>query len=274
MGIVAWCPYLYGSHSNSNNYPIYMGFPCALPVMNSKAIELIVKLELALNSNLSLNSKFDRKQYFYSDLPKGYHISQFDIPIALGRFINVDLPVEFDGGHMKFGITRIHMEEDAGKLLQSRNGAHVDLNKAGVPFLEIVSKLDISTGIEAAEMQRLVRYLGVEIKKENSFSAIHKAIDFKISRQSLFDSQSLGDQIVQETKLWEEGYQRKIAIRKKERLADYRYIPEPDLLPEVVITTDYIDSIYSTLPELREMKRRRYEEMGLSIQDVLFLAKC
>ncbi|KAF6144423.1 hypothetical protein GIB67_024650 [Kingdonia uniflora] len=269
------CPYLYGSHPNSNICPICMGLPGALPVMNSKVIEFAVKLGLALNSNLSLNSKFDRKQYFYPDLPKGYQISQFDIPIALGGFIDVDLPLEFGGGHRKFGITRVHMEEDAGKLLHSGNGAQVDLNRAGVPLLEIVSEPDMRTGIEAAEyaaeIQRLVRYLGVEIKNVNSFSAIHKAIDFEISRQALFHSQSQGDQIVQETRLWEEGSQRTITMRKKEGLADYRYFPEPDL-PEVVITTDYIDSIRSTLPELPEMKRRRYEEMGLSMQDVLFLA--
>ncbi|KAF6142124.1 hypothetical protein GIB67_037042 [Kingdonia uniflora] len=257
------CPYLYGSHFNSNNCPIYIGLPCALTVMNSKVIELTVKLGLTLNSNLSLNSKFDRKQYFYPDLPKGYQILQ-------GGFIDVDLHLEFGGGHKKFGITRVHMEEDL------RNGAQVDLNKVGVPLLKIVSKPDMRTCIGdaeyATEIQRFVHYLGVEIKKVNSFLAIHKAINIEISRQALLDSQSLGDKIVQETKLWEEGSQRKITMRKKEGLADYRYFLEPDL-PEVVITIYHIDSIHSTLLELLEMKRRKYEEMGLSMQDVLFLAK-
>ncbi|KAK7827057.1 glutamyl-trna(gln) amidotransferase subunit b [Quercus suber] len=151
------CPYNYGSPPNTSVCPICMGLPGALPVLNSKVIELAVKVGLALNSKLSLNSKFDRKQYFYPDLPKGYQISQFDVPIASGGYIDLDLPVEFGGGHRRFGITRVHMEEDAGKLLHSENER--------VPLLEIVSEPDMRTGIEAAEyaaeLQRLVRYLGV-----------------------------------------------------------------------------------------------------------------
>uniref|UniRef100_A0A2C9W7W3 Aspartyl/Glutamyl-tRNA(Gln) amidotransferase subunit B/E catalytic domain-containing protein n=1 Tax=Manihot esculenta TaxID=3983 RepID=A0A2C9W7W3_MANES len=167
------CPYNYGAPPNSSICPICMGLPGALPVLNSKVIEFAVRLGLALNCKLSLNSKFDRKQYFYPDLPKGYQISQFDVPIATGGYIDLDLPVEFGGGHRKFGITRVHMEEDAGKLLHSGNGSYsqeitcslVDLNRAGVPLLEIVSEPDMRNGIEAAEyaaeLQRVVRYLGV-----------------------------------------------------------------------------------------------------------------
>lgn len=118
------CPYNYGSPPNTSVCPICMGLPGALPVLNSKVIEFAVKLGLALNCKLSLNSKFDRKQYFYPDLPKGYQISQFDVPIAAGGFIDVDLPVEYGGGHRKFGITRVHMEEDAGKLLHAENGSY------------------------------------------------------------------------------------------------------------------------------------------------------
>ncbi|KAK8511226.1 hypothetical protein V6N13_013645 [Hibiscus sabdariffa] len=299
------CPYNYGSQPNTSICPICMGLPGALPVLNSKVIEFAVKLGLALNCKLSLNSKFDRKQYFYPDLPKGYQISQFDIPIATGGYVDLDLPLEFGGGHRKFGITRVHMEEDAGKLLHSGNGAQVDLNRAGVPLLEIVSEPDMRTGIEAAEyaaeLQRVVRYLGisngnmqegslrcdvnvsirpigqsefgtkVEIKNLNSFSSINRAIDFEISRQALLLSEGQGDQIVQETRLWEEGAQKTITMRKKEGLSDYRYFPEPDL-PEVILTQEYVDSILKSLPELPEMKRRRYENMGLSMQDVLFLA--
>ncbi|KAM7466357.1 hypothetical protein LguiB_013919 [Lonicera macranthoides] len=301
------CPYNYGSQPNTSICPICMGLPGALPVMNKKVIEFAVKLGLALNSELCFNSKFDRKQYFYPDLPKGYQISQFDIPIATGGFIDLDLPVEFGGGHRRFGITRVHMEEDAGKLLHTGNGSYsqVDLNRAGVPLLEIVSEPDMRTGIEAAEyaaeLQRLVRYLGVsngnmqegslrcdvnvsvrpigqlhfgtkvEIKNLNSFSAMSRAIDFEISRQALLHSQGHADQIVQETRLWEEGAQKTVTMRKKEGLADYRYFPEPDL-PEVVLTKDYVDVIRDSIPELPEMKRRRYENMGLSMQDVLFLA--
>ncbi|GAV85687.1 GatB_Yqey domain-containing protein/GatB_N domain-containing protein [Cephalotus follicularis] len=315
------CPYSYGSQPNTNICPICMGLPGALPVLNSKVIHFAVKLGLALNCILSFNSKFDRKQYFYPDLPKGYQISQFDVPIAMGGYIDLDIPVEFGGGHRRFGITRVHMEEDAGKLLHSEMGMclpysssyltlliyllQVDLNRAGVPLLEIVSEPDMRTGVEAAEyaaeVQRMVRYLGVsngnmqegslrcdvnvsirpvgqlefgtkvEIKNVNSFSSINRAIDFEITRQALLHSQGQGDQIVQETRLWEEGAQKTITMRKKEGLSDYRYFPEPDL-PEVILNKEYVDSICNSLPELPEKKRRRYEGMGLSMQDVLFLA--
>ncbi|KAJ6719341.1 GLUTAMYL-TRNA(GLN) AMIDOTRANSFERASE SUBUNIT B MITOCHONDRIAL [Salix purpurea] len=308
------CPYNYGAQPNTSICPVCMGLPGALPVLNSKVIEFAVKLGLALNCKLSLNSKFDRKQYFYPDLPKGYQISQFDIPIATNGYVDLDLPMEFGGGHRRFGITRVHMEEDAGKLLHSGNGigiavfticSLVDLNRAGVPLLEIVSEPDMRNGIEAAEyaaeIQRVVRYLGisngnmqegslrcdvnvsirpigqsefgtkVEIKNLNSFSSVNRAIDYEISRQALLHSQGQGSSIVQETRLWEEGSQKTITMRKKEGLSDYRYFPEPDL-PEVIVKKEYVDSIQNSLPELPEMKRRRYESMGLSMQDVLFLA--
>ncbi|CAI9118018.1 OLC1v1019519C3 [Oldenlandia corymbosa var. corymbosa] len=300
------CPYNYGAQPNTSICPVCMGLPGALPVLNSKVIECAVKVGLALNCKLSLNSKFDRKQYFYPDLPKGYQISQFDVPIATSGYIDVDLPVEFGGGHRKFGVTRVHMEEDAGKLLHTGTGSYsqVDLNRAGVPLLEIVSEPDMRTGIEAAEyaaeLQRLVRYLGVsngnmqegslrcdvnisirpigqqefgtkvEIKNLNSFSSVGRAIDYEISRQVLLHSQGQADQIVQETRLWEEGAQKTTTMRKKEGLSDYRYFPEPDL-PGISITEEYVDDIRNSLPELPEMKRRRYEKMGLSMQDVLFL---
>ncbi|XP_070030230.1 glutamyl-tRNA(Gln) amidotransferase subunit B, chloroplastic/mitochondrial [Nicotiana sylvestris] len=301
------CPYNYGSPPNTSVCPVCMGLPGALPVLNSKVIECAVRVGLALNCKLSLSSKFDRKQYFYPDLPKGYQISQFDIPIASGGYLDVDLPVEFGGGHRKFGVTRVHMEEDAGKLLHTDGGSYsqVDLNRAGVPLLEIVSEPDMRTGIEAAEyaaeLQRLVRYLGVsngnmqegslrcdvnisvrpigqlefgtkvEIKNLNSFSSVSRAIDYEISRQVLLHSQGQVDQIVQETRLWEEGAQKTVTMRKKEGLADYRYFPEPDL-PGVTLTEEYVDNIRKSLPEVPEAKRRRYENMGLSMQDVLFLA--
>ncbi|AEE32309.1 Glutamyl-tRNA(Gln) amidotransferase subunit B, chloroplastic/mitochondrial [Arabidopsis thaliana] len=301
------CSNNYGSYPNTSICPVCMGLPGALPVLNSKVVEFGVRLGLALNCDLSLKSKFDRKQYFYPDLPKGYQISQFDIPIASGGYVDVDIPLEFGGGHRRFGITRVHMEEDAGKLLHSDTGdySQVDLNRAGVPLLEIVSEPDMRSGIEAAEyaceMQRIARYLGVsngnmqegslrcdvnisirpigqaefgtkvEIKNLNAFSAISRAIDFEISRQALLYNQGKADQIVTETRLWEEGAQKTVTMRKKEGLADYRYFPEPDL-PEVILTQEYVDSIRASLPELPEAKRRRYEAMGLGMQDVLFLA--
>ncbi|KAI5436251.1 hypothetical protein KIW84_022644 [Lathyrus oleraceus] len=231
------CPYSYGSFPNSSICPVCMGLPGALPVLNSKVIEFAVKLGLALNCNLAFNSKFDRKQYFYPDLPKGYQISQFDVPIAAAGFLDVDIPLEFGGGHKRFGITRVHMEEDAGKLMHAENG---NLSQ-------------------------------VEVKNLNSFASMSRAIDFEISRQVLLHSQGQEDQIVQETRLWEEGSQRTITMRKKEGLADYRYFPEPDL-PSVILSQEYVDAIQNCLPELPEEKRRRYEKMGLGMQDVLFLA--
>uniref|UniRef100_A0A0E0R9I0 Glutamyl-tRNA(Gln) amidotransferase subunit B, chloroplastic/mitochondrial n=1 Tax=Oryza rufipogon TaxID=4529 RepID=A0A0E0R9I0_ORYRU len=301
------CPYSYGSQPNSTVCPTCMGHPGTLPVLNAKVVECAVRLGLALNCEIAMTSKFDRKQYFYPDLPKGYQISQFDIPIAKEGYLDLDLPVEFGGGHRRFGVTRVHMEEDAGKLLHSESGSYsqVDLNRAGVPLLEIVSEPDMRTGIEAAEygaeLQRLVRYLGVsngnmqegslrcdvnvsvrpigqsnfgtkvEIKNMNSFSAISRAIDYEISRQILLHKEGQADQIVQETRLWDESSQKTFTMRKKEGLADYRYFPEPDL-PEVVLTSEYIDEIQNSMPELPEAKRRRFENMGLSMQDVLFLA--
>ncbi|KAF5742853.1 putative Aspartyl/glutamyl-tRNA(Asn/Gln) amidotransferase subunit B [Tripterygium wilfordii] len=302
------CPYNYGAQPNTTICPVCMGLPGDLPVLNSKVIDFAVKLGLALNCKLSLNSKFDRKQYFYPDLPKGYQISQFDVPIATAGYIDLDLPLEFGGGHRRFGITGFtwkRMQESYFIQIMALTQRKVDLNRAGVPLLEIVSEPDMRTGIEAAEyaaeLQRLVRFLGVsngnmqegslrcdvnisirpigqlefgtkvEIKNLNSFSSMNRAIDFEISRQTVLHSQGQGDQIVQETRLWEEGAQKTVTMRKKEGLADYRYFPEPDL-PEVIITEEFVDTIRNSLPELPEMKRRRYEKMGLSMQDVLFLA--
>ncbi|KAH6558097.1 hypothetical protein KP509_1Z079300 [Ceratopteris richardii] len=306
------CPSQYGAEPNSNICPICMGLPGCLPVLNAKVVEYAVKLGLALGAKINLDSKFDRKQYFYADLPKGYQISQFDIPIASNGSIELDLPVELGGGHRRFGITRIHMEEDAGKLVHAGGDrlsgspySQVDLNRAGVPLLEVVSEPDMRTGLEAAEyaaeLQRLVRYLGisngnmqegsmrcdvnvsvrkkgdekfgtkVEIKNMNSFSAMQRAIDFEISRQVSLHGEGQASKIVQETRLWEEGSQRTITMRLKEGLADYRYFPEPDL-PNVVIEKAFVDEMCSSLPELPNEKRRRYEGMGLSMQDVLILA--
>ncbi|KAJ7519248.1 hypothetical protein O6H91_20G030700 [Diphasiastrum complanatum] len=306
------CHSQYGSEANANVCPVCMGLPGALPVLNEKVVEYAVKLGLGLHSDISLRSKFDRKQYFYPDLPKGYQISQFDIPICRGGYVEVDLPVEFGGGHRRFGITRVHMEEDAGKLVHAGGDglsgslySQVDLNRAGVPLLEVVSEPDMRNGLEAAEyaaeLQRIVRYLGisngnmqegslrcdvnvsvrpkgqdkfgtkVEIKNMNSFSAMQRAIEYEVSRQVCLHEEGFESKIVQETRLWEEGSQRTITMRSKEGLADYRFFPEPDL-PEVSITQAYVDSLLEDLPELPNTKRRRYESLGLIMQDVLVLA--
>ncbi|KAM3366576.1 hypothetical protein ACQJBY_015772 [Aegilops geniculata] len=264
------CPYDYGSQPNSTVCPTCMGHPGTLPVLNAKVVECAVKLGLALNCEISMTSKFDRKQYFYPDLPKGYQISQFDIPIAEKGYLDLDIPMEFGGGHRRFGVTRVHMEEDAGKLLHSESGSfsQVDLNRAGVPLLEIVSEPDMRTGIEAAEygaeIQRVVRYLGVGNGNMQEGSL---RCDVNVSVRPIGQSE-FG---TKETRLWDESSQKTFTMRKKEGLADYRYFPEPDL-PEVVLTSDYIDEIRNSMPELPEAKRRRYENMGLSMQDVIFLA--
>ncbi|XP_078429301.1 GLU-ADT subunit B [Wolffia australiana] len=301
------CEYSYGAAPNASVCPVCMGLPGALPALNSRVVEFAVRLGLALNCELALTSKFDRKQYFYPDLPKGYQISQFDVPIAARGFLDVDLPLEFGGGHRRFGITRVHMEEDAGKLLHADSGSYslVDLNRAGVPLLEIVSEPDMRSGVEAAEyaaeLQRVVRYLGVsngnmqegslrcdvnvsvrpagqsefgtkvEIKNMNSFSAMSRAIDFEICRQINLIKSGNADQIVQETRLWDDASQRTVTMRKKEGLSDYRYFPEPDL-PEVVLSADYVAAVRAALPELPAAKRQRYLQLGLGMQDVLFLA--
>ncbi|KAK7854217.1 glutamyl-trna(gln) amidotransferase subunit b, partial [Quercus suber] len=258
-----------------------------------KVIELAVKLGLALNCKFSLNSNFDRKQYFYPVLPKGYQISQFDVPIANGGYIDLDIPVEFGGGHRSFGITRVHMEEDAGKLLHSENGSFACSR-------EIVSEPDMRTGVEAAEyaaeIQRLADYLGVSNGKMqeggkkvlfelelNAFDvhsnwqcagALTKPLLYcqsagllilKFQGRCFFIAQGQSDQITQETRLCEEGAQKTVTMRKKEGLSDYLYFPEPDLRG-VTLTKEYVNSIHDSLPELPEVKHRRYEKMGLSMQ--------
>ncbi|GBG61353.1 hypothetical protein CBR_g20386 [Chara braunii] len=306
------CPSEFGAEPNSNVCPVCMGLPGTLPVLNEKVLELAVRTSLALGCNIARTSKFDRKQYFYPDLPKGYQISQFDEPLATGGHVDIDLPVESGGGHCRVGITRAHVEEDAGKIvyagadrLSGSEYTQVDLNRAGIPVLEIVSEPDMRTGLQAAEyaseVQRIVRYIGVsngnmqegsmrcdvnvsvrpkgraklgtkvEIKNMNSFSAIQKAIDFEIVRQVELLKEGKGDDICQETRLWDEGNQQTIAMRSKEGLADYRYFPEPDLR-EVVLAEEYIDRVRQTVPELPHEKRRRYEAAGLSMKDVLVLA--
>lgn len=300
------CPSQYGAEPNSNVCPVCMGHPGVLPVVNRSMVELAVRVGVALNCRIAPRSKFDRKQYFYPDLPKGYQISQFDVPLAEGGFVDVELPVEAGGGHRRFGVTRAHLEEDAGKLLHggAGGGSQVDLNRAGVPLLEIVSEPDMRSGLEAAEyaaeLQRIVRYVGagngnmaegslrcdvnvsvrrpgaplgtkVEVKNLNSFAAMARAVEFEVARQVALHRGGRAADIVTETRLWDEAAQKTFTMRVKEGLADYRYFPEPDL-PELVLPPALVDGVRAALPELPEAKRRRYAAMGLSMQDVLVLA--
>lgn len=267
---------------------------------------------LALNCNIATSSKFDRKQYFYADLPKGYQISQYDIPLCSHGFIDVVLPDSNEGDTKRIGITRAHLEEDAGKLvyagadrLSGSEHSLVDYNRGGVPLLEIVSEPDMRTGKEAAaygsELRRIMRFIGVsdgnmaegsmrcdvnisvkpktqtefgtkvEIKNMNSFNAMQRAIEFEYDRQVSLLKEGRRDEIVQETRLWDENKQVTKSMRKKEGLADYRYFPEPDL-PPLILDDDTIAGLRDRLPELPSEKRARYMSLGLSQYDACVLS--
>jgi aspartyl-tRNA(Asn)/glutamyl-tRNA(Gln) amidotransferase subunit B len=305
------CSTEFGAVPNHHICPVCTAMPGVLPVLNEKVLEYAVKAGLALNCQIAAYSKFDRKQYFYPDLPKNYQITQFDLPIAEHGWVEIE--ILDDAGvptRKKIGITRMHMEEDAGKLvhggsdrLSGSSHSLVDYNRTGVPLCEIVSEPDIRSGIEAAEyaqeIRRIIRYLGVgdgnmqegslrcdvnisvrpvgreefgtkvEIKNMNSFSAIHRAIDYEIDRQ--ITAITNGEPIYQETRLWEEGAQRTISMRSKEGSSDYRYFPEPDLTP-MILADSQKAAWNAELPELPVAKRHRYqEELGLSAYDTRVL---
>ncbi len=306
--IFCGCSTTFGAVPNTNVCPICLGMPGVLPVLNQGVLDFAVKAGLALNCQIAPISKFDRKQYFYPDLPKNYQISQFDLPIAEHGWLEIALE---DGSTKRIGITRMHMEEDAGKLvhagsdrLSGSSHSLVDYNRAGVPLCEIVSEPDLRSGYEATaymqEMRRIVRYLGVcdgnmqegsmrcdvnisirpigrekfgtkvEIKNMNSFSAIQKAIDFEIDRQ--VEAIATGERIVQETRLWEENAQRTISMRKKEGASDYRFFPEPDLV-SIELPSSVIENFRQNLPELPNGKRDRYQhELGFSAYEANILA--
>ncbi|MFN4195256.1 MAG: Asp-tRNA(Asn)/Glu-tRNA(Gln) amidotransferase subunit GatB [Thermosynechococcus sp.] len=301
----------FGAPPNTNIDPVCLGLPGTLPVLNEKVLEYAVKAGLALNCQIAPYSKFDRKQYFYPDLPKNYQISQYDLPIAQHGYLEIEL-VDDNGTarRKKIGITRLHMEEDAGKLVHAGSDrlsgstySLVDLNRAGVPLVEIVSEPDLRTGQEAAEyaqeLRRILRYLGVcdgnmqegslrcdvnisvrpvgsntfgtkvEIKNMNSFSAIQRAIDYEIERQVA--ALKAGEPIVQETRLWDEATQQTRPMRVKEGSSDYRYFPEPDLGP-IEVSAEQLAAWRAALPELPAQKRHRYETVwGLPPQDARVL---
>ncbi|MGL5064618.1 MAG: Asp-tRNA(Asn)/Glu-tRNA(Gln) amidotransferase subunit GatB [Microcoleus sp.] len=297
----------FGVAPNTNIDPICMGMPGVLPVLNQKVLEYAVKAGLALNCEIARYSKFDRKQYFYPDLPKNYQISQYDLPIAINGWLEIEL-IDKAGNPIrkKIGITRLHMEEDAGKLvhggsdrLSGSTYSMVDYNRAGVPLIEIVSEPDLRSGAEAAEygqeLRRIVRYIGVgdgnmqegslrcdvnisvrpvgrkefgtKVEIKNMNS--FNAIERAIDYEIERQIQALenGERIVQETRLWDEGKQRTFSMRIKEGSSDYRYFPEPDL-PPIQVTKSQLDQWESQLPELPSQKRERYEtQLGLSAYD-------
>ena len=301
----------FGDDPNTHIDPVVCGLPGTLPVLNKKVLEYAVKAAMALNLNIASHSKFDRKQYFYPDLPKNYQISQFDEPIAEDGWIEVEVAEKGKETYVKkIGIERLHMEENAGKLVhagsdQLSGSTHslVDYNRAGVALAEIVSKPDLRTGREAAEyaaeVRRIMRYLGVsdgnmqegslrcdvnisvrptindpfgtkvEIKNMNSFSAIQKACEYEIKRQ--IKAYESGEEVKQETRLWDEGKQLTKSMRSKEGSSDYRYFPDPDLGP-IEVSNELKEKWRSELPELPAAKRNRYStELGLSIYDARVL---
>ncbi|HAA32050.1 MAG TPA: Asp-tRNA(Asn)/Glu-tRNA(Gln) amidotransferase GatCAB subunit B [Cyanobacteria bacterium UBA8553] len=301
----------FGATPNTNIDPICMGMPGVLPVLNQKVLEYAVKAGLALNCQIAPYSKFDRKQYFYPDLPKNYQISQFDLPIAEHGWLEIELTD--DAGNpirKKIGITRLHMEEDAGKLvhagsdrLSGSSYSLVDYNRAGVALVEIVSEPDMRSGQEAAEyaqeLRRIRRYIGVSdgnmqegsLRCDVNISVRpvgQKEFGVKVEIKNMNSFNAIqkaieyeierqiaaveaGERIVQETRLWEEGSQRTISMRSKEGSSDYRYFPEPDL-PPIEVSKEQLEQWRSELPELPAQKRHRYEtELGLSAYDARVL---
>ena len=285
--IFCGCSTKFGAEPNTQTCPVCIGMPGVLPVLNKKALWFAIKTGLATHCSISPYSRFARKNYFYPDLPKGYQISQYELPICEHGFLEIIV----EGTVKRIGITRIHMEEDAGKNIHEGSGSHsfVDLNRAGVPLMEIVSEPDMRSPQEAVEyMQKLrtiLRYLGVcdgnmeqgslrcdanisvrpsgqtelgtrtEVKNINSFRFVEKALEYEIIRQiKVIDS---GGRVVQETRLWDPNRGMTESMRGKEEAHDYRYFPEPDLVP-MVAEKSWIDEIIASLPELPDVRRKRF----------------
>jgi len=278
------CVATYGEAPNSRTCPVCLGLPGALPVPNRAAVEMAVKMGLACGCRIAERTKFDRKNYFYPDLPKGYQISQYDLPLCAGG----GMEIRGDFGVKRIGIIRIHLEEDAGKSIHGDpDGSLVDLNRCGVPLMEIVSAPDIASTAEAyaylMEIRRLVRWLGicdgnleegslrcdanvsvarageppgtpVEIKNLNSFHGVEKALQFEMERQT--ESLQRGEPIMRQTRLWDAARGETRVMRTKERADDYRYFPEPDLV-ELDVGEELQSEIAATLPELPWQHRRR-----------------
>jgi len=294
--IFCGCSTQFGAEPNSQTCPVCLGMPGVLPVLNRKVVEYAIMLGLATNCRINKDSYFARKNYFYPDLPKGYQISQYELPICSDGH----LLVKTAGVEKRIGITRIHMEEDAGKLIHEGSYSLVDLNRTGTPLLEIVSEPDIRSSEEAVaylkELRQILLYLGIcdgnmeegsfrcdanisvrkkgeeklgtktELKNINSFRFIQKAIDYEIERQ--IDVLESGGRIVQETRLFDSAKGITISMRSKEEAHDYRYFPEPDLMP-VTFDDAFIEEIKQKMPELPYEKKKRFiKEYALPEYDV------
>lgn len=303
--IFCGCTTEFGGAPNTHVCPVCLGLPGVLPVINKKVVDYAIKVGLALHCDILQFNKFDRKQYYYPDLPKNFQTSQYDLPICLNGYLDI----EVDGNTRRIGITRIHMEEDAGKLVHSgntisdSNSSNVDYNRTGVPLLEIVSEPDIRSGAEAKayveKLRSILQYLDVsdcrmeegslrcdanisirlmgdtklgtksEIKNMNTLTGIQKGIEYEALRQAQLVED--GGSVVQETRTWDDTQGITLSMRKKEKENDYRYFPEPDLVP-IIISDEQIEAARQSLPELPDQKLARFiEELKLSREDATIL---
>jgi aspartyl-tRNA(Asn)/glutamyl-tRNA(Gln) amidotransferase subunit B len=299
--IFCGCSTAFGAPPNTHTCPVCLGMPGVLPVLNRKVVDFTIKMALATHCTVQPESRFARKNYFYPDLPKGYQISQYELPIATSGY----LEIETGGTTQRIGITRIHMEEDAGKLIHDpdRPISRVDLNRTGTPLMEIVSEPDIRSPEVAGEYLRqlraILRYLDIsdgnmeegsfrcdanvsimpvgsttfgtrtEVKNLNSFKHVEKALYYEIARQKeiLLD----GGEVIQETRLWQPDTGRTVSMRGKEDAHDYRYFPDPDLVP-LVIDDAWIGRMQSEMPELPAQRKARYiDDYGLPSADATVL---
>ncbi len=287
------CKVEFGSEPNTNVCPVCLGMPGSLPVLNRKAVEYAIRASLALNCTVHEESIFARKNYFYPDLPKGYQISQYEKPIATDGYLDIDLP---DGSTKRVRIRRLHIEEDAGKNIHEGSKSYVDLNRAGTPLMEIVTEPDLSTPEEARifleTLRNIMRYAGVskadmekgqlrcdinvsirpkgsdklgtrtEIKNVNSFRFVQKALEYEIERQIKVVSE--GGKIEQETRTFDPATGKTYTMRTKEEAEDYRYFPDPDLLP-LVLDRKWIEEIRANMPELPNQRLERLlSQYGIS----------
>jgi aspartyl-tRNA(Asn)/glutamyl-tRNA(Gln) amidotransferase subunit B len=293
----------YGGSPNSQVTPLCLGHPGTLPVVNENLVRYIIKMGLATNCGVAEKSIFARKNYFYPDLPKGYQISQFETPICHDGYVDIEL----EEYNKRIGLTRIHMEEDAGKSIHDQDPYNtlVDLNRAGTPLIEIVSEPDLRTPQEAyaylSKIKQIVQYLEIcdgnmeegslrcdanvsvrprgrekfgtrtELKNMNSFRNVERAIHYEIYRQ--IDLIEDGGEVVQQTRLWDTSAEQTRPMRSKEEAHDYRYFPEPDL-PPIIVTDELLDDIREELPELADVRRKRFmEEMGMSEDDAVTITE-